>query len=653
MPETLKITSLNNVKKYGANLHINEKPTLTGKPLVIDVETISLADLSFVGFAIMELGSNDVYYFSNKKGLEFVTKDSKLIAHNAKFDMRVLRHWGIPITGKNIYLDTVLMSYVYNTTADTHHLKEIAQKFVGMKWPTFSEMVANPTDKWIEQKEEYVTFFRQQLKDPKWKPTPRGIVKYMQKAENVDMRSVTQLQDLAHLPIVRKLLFLRSKECTLNFQPVENVADYCGADVLATNKLVYYFLRHMTSDQRRILHTIEMPLLQILFDMENTGISIDVPRLQALENEYAFTIKTYIKELNGMLEGKVKELDYNSNKQVAEYLRKVKKFTLPKTKKGNYSVKGSVLEGFKGDPFIDKMLEYRRDTKMYSTFIMGLLNQETLPKVHTTFNQVVYHDDQKDDSAGISTNRLSSSNPNLQNIPRRKGAGEIIRSLFIPDPQHTMIVGDYSQIEYRLLAHFTKEPILLEAYKNGKDMHEEVGKLMGGDRDLGKSLNFAVVYGAGPTKVSSMAGCSSDEAQEFLNRYWKNLRKVVEWKDRTVALAHTNGGITTYLGRFIKLPGLRSYNLEERSHAERCAVNYTIQGSAAEIIKLAMIDVVKAGYLPRVQVHDELIFSEPVDHPDDVTKVVKKLKDIMESVITLDVPLVVDINAGKNWHEAK
>lgn len=645
-----------NLLKSGFNLKINQvaEELHSDNPVIIDVETDEKD--GWVGMGISELTSNTVYYYSDFELAKRIDlSQTKIIAHNAKFDIRILQKWGFKVTSKNIFIDTMILSYVYDTTAESHQLKDIARKYLTLKWPTYQEMVSKETEAFKQQKESYIDYFRTKTGNPQWRGTPAQIKRYMSEIEGVNVKSLDDVKDLADSsPIARKLLFLRNKKCTLNFHPVEEVADYCAHDVYACNKLVSFFLTKMTPAHRRIFWTLEMPLYRILFDMENVGVYIDQNSLSVLIHQYEVTLAEMRGELTHICN---KDIDFSSNKQVAGYLHE-RGFQLPRTNKGNLSVKKSVLEMFKNDEFCSMLLEYRKNEKMYNTFLLGIAKQPTLPRIHTTFNQVV-HDEDKEQFGGISTNRLSSSNPNLQNIPRRGGGAKIIRPLFIPDPGHTMIVGDYSQIEYRLLAHFSQEPLLLEAYRNGEDMHQKVGTLVAPHkskeeaRDLGKSLNFAIVYGAGQEKVASMAKCSEEEAQTFLSEYWEALPQVIRWKNQTIEKAKVYGGITTYLGRFIRLPGLSSYSLSERSHAERCSFNYVIQGSAAEVIKLAMIKVVEAGFLPRLQVHDELLFSVMNHNEGYIAEVVFGLKKIMESVVKIDVPLVVDIHAGPNWSEAK
>lgn len=647
MVETAKITLKSNVQKYGATLQINPTAPILDltKPIVLDIETDQKDN--FVGVGVMQLDSDIVYYFSDESQFKKLhLEKAPLIAHNAKFDLRVIRKWGIPITSKNIHLDTMIMSYVFNTTADSHALKDIARDHLKMFWDSYSNMTAFHTPAFKEYK---ATLEKEIIAFTGTKATLQAIKK--------KCKQLGEEYGPEHI-MAKKWDAFKNEKCTLNFHALSSVANYCGCDVLATSRLVSFFLQKMTPEQRRILNTLEMPLYRIIFDMEDEGITIDEARLDKLLNEYSNKLTEHIGNLQHITNRG--DLLFSSNQQVGEYLKE-KGFKLPLTKTGKPSVKKAVLKQFEGDEFVDALLDYRKDFKMYNTFLLGIKKQPTLPKVHTTFNQVK-QDEDSEEFGGISTSRLSSSNPNLQNIPKRSGGAKIVRSLFIPDPGHIMIVGDYSQIEYRLLAHFTKEPILLEAYQNGRDMHAEVGKLMAGHRsdlsaeeirDLGKSLNFGTVYGAGPEKIASMVGCSSEEAKQFLDKYWETLPNVIDWKQNVIYDAKAKRGIKTFLGRFIPLPRINSLDLGERSHAERCAVNYVIQGSAAEVIKRAMIDCVNNGYLPRVQVHDELIFSIPDKAEKPGKLALKNIKQIMETTVKLSVPLTVDIHIGDNWNEAK
>lgn len=269
-------------------------------------------------------------------------------------------------------------------------------------------------------------------------------------------------------------------------------------------------------------------------------------------------------------------------------------------------------------------------------------------KIFTTYNQVTSQGNQVE--TGISTGRLSSSGPNLQQIPTRTEEGKLLRELFVPEPGRVLIDADYSQIEYRLLAHFTKEPVLVEAFKNGKDVHEETGRLLGVDRDTGKTLNFAAIYGAQAAKIARTAKITEEEAKRFLETYWRKLPSVTAWIRRVKYEASKKKGVFTLMKRWVPIDGFDSRKKYDRWGAERKAVNYLIQGSAAEIMKMAMIELRKKGFLPLLTVHDELLFE--ADGQGDYLEE-ERIKQIMESVVTLDVPLVAEVGIGGNWGNAK
>lgn len=431
---------------------------------------------------------------------------------------------------------------------------------------------------------------------------------------------------------------------TLDKQPVETVAEYCGMDVLVTYKLYSHFTIHMDLNQRRVYQQIEMPLMRILYEMELQGVLIDVEKLRQLDSEFSKRLASLTEVLRRMANP---SLNPNSNKQIAEVLE-ARGIALETTPKGNKKVDKWALEKHQDDDFVKTLIEYNKIEKLVSTYTGGLLKRETLPKVYTTYNQVVSQANATE--VGISTGRLSSSGPNLQQIPTRTEEGKLLRELFIPKAGFVLIDADYSQIEYRLLAHFTKEPVLLEAFHNGQDIHEATGKVLGCSRDVGKTLNFASIYGAQAAKISRTAKVSEEEAEAFLKKYWSKLPSVTAWINRVKHEATKKGGIFTLMKRWIPIQGFNSRNKFERWHSERMAVNYMIQGSAAEIMKMAMIQLKFCGYTPLLTVHDELLFESEERNADEHAE---KVKAVMEDVVQLDVPLVADVGIGKNWRESK
>lgn len=565
---------------YGVYLSIDETNPVFDEslPFVIDCETDEHDN--FCGIGLTQDGKT-VYYYSR---LELISrlfeKGIGVIGHNLKADAKWLTKWGCPLKSEQLLQDTILMSYVTNTTKESHGLKDLGVE-LGFKWPSYKEIVGSG----------------------------------------------------------------RAKK-TLDKQPLELVANYCGMDVLVTYHLYNNFNSKMDLNQRRVYSQIEMPLMRILYEMELQGVLIDVNKLRELDKKFNARLETLRSSLR-RLAGK--EINPNSNKQVGDVLTEMG-FCLPKTQKGNLKVDKFVLEQYKDEEFVKTLLEYNKIEKLVSTYTSGLLKRETLPRIYTTYNQIIIS--QKDER-GISTGRLSSSNPNLQQIPARTDEGKEIRELFIPQEQKTLIDIDYSQIEYRLLAHFSKEPVLLEAYRTGKDVHEETGKLLGVDRDLGKTLNFAAVYGSQPKKIAQTAKCSEDEAEVFLKKYWSKLPYVTAWINRVKFEAKQKKGIYTLMKRWIPIPGILSDNKFERFHWERAAVNYLIQGSGAEIMKMAMIELRKQGYLPLLTVHDELLFEDDGLNKEEQESHASVIKHIMESIVKLDVPLIAEVGIGGSWRDAK
>lgn len=567
------------LKKFGVTLRINPSvEVLTSDTYVVDCETDEKDN--FVGLALYD-GSNTVYYFSwfTESLIEVISK-LKLIGHNLKGDAHWLQKWGVKIKSDNLVSDTMLQSYVISSTKESHHLKDLAKEHLKMEWPTYKQMVH---------------------------------------------------------PIQEK----PGKKVTLDKQDVETVADYCGSDAVATWRLHQYFNKVMTPTQKRIYNTIELPLMQLLYEMETTGISLDTERLQWLDLEYREKIEAILEKINKYTQ---KGINLNSPKQLLTFFKDNLKINIPNTVY-------NTIKSLKNCKFANLLLAYRRLNKLHSTYIHPFL--EMNGKVHCDFNQVT-HDNGDQNFVGISTGRLSCRKPNLQNIPAHGEDGKEIRKLFIPEKGRTLIVADYSQVEYRLLAHFSQEPRLLEAFRNGKDVHTETALALGVDRSVGKTLNFAAIYGAGSKKIAATAGISEEKAKKFLEEYWKVLPKVKDWINKVKYEASAKRGIYTLSRRFIPLQKIRSSDMYERFHWERAAVNYIIQGSAAEIIKMAMLECNKQGYKPLLTVHDELLFefNHSQLHDYGLTEL-NNIKNIMESIIKLNVPLTIDIHCGQNWLDAK
>ena len=451
------------------------------------------------------------------------------------------------------------------------------------------------------------------------------------------------LKEVAHevlgwtWPSYKQMVGKGKQKKTLDKQDMEVVAEYCGMDTLATWRLHEHFTKTFNVGERNLYDRIELPLYRMLWDMEVKGVKFDPSTCDILDKELGDDCQRYL----DMLHMYDSTWNPNSPPQTLKVMNrlgiKVKKTDKP------------TLTPYRNtEPVVDTLLKYKKLKKLHSTYIVPYKGKT---EVHTTFNQVSM--DQSGELHGIRTGRLSSSEPNLQNIPaKRKGEtyGERIRSLFIPTSGKVFIDADYSQIEYRLLAHYSQEPHLVRGFQQGLDVHEVTGRLLGCSRDVGKTLNFASIYGAQSQKIADTAKCTVAEAEAFLQSYWRNLPSVAQWIGQVKLLAKGRGGVTTMSGRFVPLADLTSRNKWDRLHAERASVNYIIQGSAADIIKVAMNQLKDAGYLPVLQVHDELIFEvNPVTAQEDLIKI----KAIMENVVKLSVPLVADIHIGMNWNDAK
>lgn len=409
------------------------------------------------------------------------------------------------------------------------------------------------------------------------------------------------------------------------------------------------------NQQDELFYDLEMPLSLILADMESTGIKIDLERLKAMGEEILaklVAIETKIHKLAG------EKFNINSPKQLGVIL--FDKLGLPvikKTKTG-YSTSADVLEKLEQDhEIIKEILNYRQLSKLQSTYIEGLLNivNKENEKVHTRFNQAL-----------TQTGRLSSTDPNLQNIPIRLEEGRKIRQAFIPSEAGWVIfAADYSQIELRVLAHIARDEKLIDAFKNDMDIHTKTAmevfhvseaEVTSNMRRHAKAVNFGIVYGISDYGLSQSLGISRKEAGQFISRYLESYPGVKQYMDDIVHDAKQKGYVSTLLQRRRYLPEITSRNFNIRSFAERTAMNTPIQGSAADIIKKAMIDManrlkqenLKARLL--LQVHDELIFEAP---EDEIEKLKKMVPEVMENAIELMVPLKVDYSYGPTWFDAK
>ncbi|MCI0547420.1 MAG: DNA polymerase I [Candidatus Rokubacteria bacterium] len=403
---------------------------------------------------------------------------------------------------------------------------------------------------------------------------------------------------------------------------------------------------------REIYETIERPLVAVLARMERHGIRVDPGRLADFAKELERSLDNLTREIHALAG---EEFNIGSPKQLASVLfEKLKLPPLRRTKTG-YSTDADVLEQLAlGHPLPARIVEHRTLSKLksgYADALPGLVHPGT-GRIHTSFNQLV-----------AATGRLSSSQPNLQNIPVRTELGRRIRAAFVPEPGWRFLAADYSQIELRILAHVSGEESLLEAFRRGEDIHRRTASEVFGiepatvtpaQRDIAKTTNFSVIYGVTAFGLSRGLAITPKEAQEFLTRFFERHPKVKTWLDRTVAEGRARGHVETLLGRRRYLPELRSGNPNLRSFAERMATNAPIQGTAADLIKIAMVRLDRAlaaaGGRSRMllQVHDELLFEVPPDEIEDLTT---RVREVMESAMSLAVPLTVDVKTGDDWSE--
>ena len=524
------------------------------------------------------------------------------VFQNAKFDRLVLRCQGIELKG--VVFDTMLASYVLNPE-NRHNLSDLGLKHLNLLSQTYDDLV------------------------------PRG-----KTIADVDISSV---------------------------------ANYCGTDAYIAFQLVPKLRSELEQipELLRLLLEVEQPLEPVLAEMEFHGIRID----QAYLKEFSKRLETDLHSIEQQAyEAAGETFNLGSPKQLSELLfdkLELDRKKSRKTKTG-YSTDAATLEKLQGDhPVVDAIVEYRTLAKLKSTYVDALptLVRPDTQRVHTDFNQAI-----------TTTGRLSSSSPNLQNIPIRTAFSRQIRAAFIPEPNWLMVSADYSQIELRILAHLSQEPVLLEAYQTNQDVHTLTARLLfekeeitSEERRLGKVINFGVIYGMGAQRFAREASVGRTTAKEFIDRFNERYARVFSYLQRMQQEAIAKGYVTTIKGRrryfnftSENLRALRDRNPDEieleklklRNQYDaqllRAAANAPIQGSSADIIKIAMVklhDILRS-YRANLllQVHDELVFEV---HPEDWEALQPKIKSTMESAVELSVPLMVDVRAGKNWMDAK
>jgi DNA polymerase I len=438
--------------------------------------------------------------------------------------------------------------------------------------------------------------------------------------------------------------------------PVQRAAGYAGSDAATVLALHDFFAPGLVElAAEPLLRELEMPLLPVLVDMEWDGIAIDPPlfaRLSAELGAELARLEADIARAAGV------DLNLNSPRQLATVLFEQQQLPVLKKTKTGPSTDADVLEQLAamGHELPRLILEYRELQKLKGTYVDALpvAVNATTRRIHTSFNQT-----------GAATGRLSSSDPNLQNIPVRTPRGEAIRRGFVPAPGCVFLVADYSQIELRLMAHLSGDPAFIEAFRQGGDIHRQTAALIfnvplervtAEMRARAKTINFATIYGQGAFALSRQLGISQDEAKQFISRYFERFSGVRAFLDRQVGLARDQGYVETLFKRRRYIPEIRDRNFNMRAYGERNAQNSPLQGSAADLIKLAMIRIHRAlrerklASRMLLQVHDELLFEVPAGEGDAMRELVRRE---METVVELKVPLVVDVGVGPNWLDAK
>jgi len=447
---------------------------------------------------------------------------------------------------------------------------------------------------------------------------------------------------------------------TMDQVPVEEVCEYACEDADAVLRIVPLLRADLEQCGAEKLFTeVEMPLVEVLRRMESEGIRVDRARLAVCRERFrdrAEALQAQVHALAG------EAFNLASPKQIGEVFfermkihKRAGRKPPPKSKTG-WRTDASTLELFEGEPVVDALLGWRSMTKLLSTYVDALeawIHPDT-GRIHTSYNQAV-----------AATGRLSSSDPNLQNIPARTEEGREIRRAFVPrEAGWELLSADYSQIELRLVAHLAEDPALCAAFRDGADVHVRTAALVFGVpesevdpllRSRAKAVNFGILYGMGAARLARETGISFGEAKSFIERYFEALPGVRAWLDRTLAAARASGEVRTLLGRRRQLPELLSRDGRVRSQSENAAVNTPVQGSAADLIKLAMLRVderlSRSGLRARMllQVHDELVFDCPTEEIGALTALVR---DSMETVMELSVPLKVDVGHGPDWASA-
>uniref|UniRef100_UPI003564D21A DNA polymerase I n=1 Tax=Fodinibius sp. TaxID=1872440 RepID=UPI003564D21A len=503
---------------------------------------------------------------------------------------------------------------------------------------------------------DYMMLYRAGL-EPKGPAFDTMIAAYLIDADQKLKMDVLAKTYLQYEPIpIHQLIGTGRNKKTMDEIPAEEVTVYACEDADITLRLYEVLSDVLEKDAlSEIARSLEFPLMEVLAKMEMQGVLVD----QELLGEFSETLRADLITLEQKIYEKAgMEFNINSPKQLGEVL--FDNMGLPsgkKTKTGQYSTAESVLKKLATEyEMPDLILEYRALSKLKSTYVDALpklINEET-GRIHTDYNQSI-----------AATGRLSSSNPNLQNIPIRTQRGREIRKAFIAEEGHHLLSADYSQVELRVIASIAGDENMIRAFKNGEDIHSRTAKevfdlnslddVTPNQRRKAKEVNFGIPYGVSAYGLANRLGITNSEGKEMIDQYFERFPGILDYINETKAFARENGYVQTLLGRRRYIPGITSGNWNVRAFAERTAINMPIQGTAADIIKLAMINIQEfieeqeLGTRMLLQVHDELIFSVP---NAETVKVPPKLKELMESAYELAVPLEVEMGLADNWLQA-
>ncbi|MBN1797801.1 MAG: DNA polymerase I [Spirochaetales bacterium] len=567
-----------------------------------DIETDSTDDMlaSPIGFSLctapdkacyIPIKANDAHVLDQEVVKQKLREllgnpQSRVIGQNIKYDYKVLKRWGITITG--IYFDTMIAAWVLESgSMSAYNIDKLAEKYLNHKTIKYGDLIEKKSGKLLS---------------------------------DIDL---------------------------------QKAADYAAEDADITFKLYLHFKTLLKEqDLVKVFYDIEMPLVRVLADMELEGIRILPQKLRQLSGQYAVRMKDLEEQIYKLCG---KEFNINSTKQLQQVLFTERDLKPVKKTKTGYSTDTQVLEILSAttDDAVPRLvLEHRSMAKLKNTYLDTLpeLIHTQTGRIHTQFIQT-----------GTTTGRLASKDPNLQNIPIRDEDGRKIREAFVPKAGSVFLSADYSQIELAVLAHLSHDTLLIDAFNSGRDVHTETAAIIFNEkrehitpdqRRLGKTINFGVIYGMSSFRLARDLKISRKQAEEFINSYFEKFRHVKIYIENTIKSAEVCEYVQTIMGRKRKILNINSKNRMEKMAAERIAVNTTVQGSAADIVKCAMLEIAAALHEKGLkttlllQVHDELIFEVP---EAELASAKDLLKSIMENVVKLKVGLKVNIECGESW----